>query len=360
MSRNPTRGLFSMPAALALAVLFVAGFVAPALAVTIPTVPVGNPGNAPDQLWTQTNPTNLLFGSVGYAYRIGTTEVTVGQYTDFLNAVAATDTYALYNTSMGTDLNIAGIARTGSSGSYTYSVIGSANKPVTNVSWGDAARFSNWLNNGQPTGAQGPGTTETGAYTLNGAVTRAALNAVSRNAGATWFIPSESEWYKAAYYEPAAQGGDADNYWLYPTGTNSEPISQAPAGGANSGNFFDPITGYAVTGSTGYSSTQNYLTDAKAYSSAISPSGTYDQGGNVWEWNEALISGSYRGLRGGSWSSYAFYLQSSIRNYENPTTEGRSFGFRVATVPEPAALIYAASGMAIIFVALGRRRRRAP
>ncbi len=39
--------------------------------------------------------------------------------------------------------------------------------------WGDAARFANWLENGQPTGPEGTGTTETGSYTLNGAMTTA-------------------------------------------------------------------------------------------------------------------------------------------------------------------------------------------
>ncbi len=119
-----------------------------ASAITIPTVPVGNVGNANDPA------TGNLYGGVGYGYNIGTTEVTVGQYTAFLNAVATTDTYALYNTPMATDDNIAGISRSGASGSYSYSVIGSANHPVTYVSWGDAARFSNWLHNGQPTGAK--------------------------------------------------------------------------------------------------------------------------------------------------------------------------------------------------------------
>ena len=31
--------------------------------------------------------------------------------------------------------------------------------------------------------------------------------AITRNAGATYFIPSENEWYKAAYYDPTLNGG---------------------------------------------------------------------------------------------------------------------------------------------------------
>ncbi|NBW96482.1 MAG: PEP-CTERM sorting domain-containing protein [Planctomycetia bacterium] len=87
--------------------------------------------------------------------------------------MAATDTYSLYNTNMGTDLNSRGISRSGSSGSYTYSVINnggnSANRPITWVSWFDSARFANWMANGQPTGAQSSTTTENGAYNMNGA-----------------------------------------------------------------------------------------------------------------------------------------------------------------------------------------------
>ena len=78
-----------------------------------------------------------------------------------------------------------------------------ANCPAFNVSWGDAARFCNWLQNGQSTsGTEAAGTTETGAYTLSGGTSDAALLAITRNANATYFIPSENEWYKAAYYSP--------------------------------------------------------------------------------------------------------------------------------------------------------------
>jgi sulfatase modifying factor 1 len=189
---------------------------AAAPAITIHTVPVGDVGNPNDPNDGDSQTSGVQnFGSVGYAFNIGKYEVTVGQYTAFLNAVAATDTYDLYNPKMASDLNISGIACNGASGSYSYSVIGSPNHPVTYVSWGDAARFANWMHNGQPSGIERPGTTETGAYTLNGAIFTRTLMDITRNAGATWFIRTENEWYKAAYYQPTTAGGDADGYWLF-------------------------------------------------------------------------------------------------------------------------------------------------
>jgi formylglycine-generating enzyme required for sulfatase activity len=316
-----------------------------ATAVAIETIPVGNPGNANDPA------TGNVYGGVNYAYNIGKYEVTVGQYTAFLNAVAATDTYGLYNTSLATNLNIAGISRTGVSGSYSYSVIGSGNHPVTFVSWGDAARFANWLHNGQPTDVQGPGTTETGAYTLNGATSNSALMAVIRNASATWAIPTENEWYKSAYYQPTAQGGDSDGYWDYPMKTNSRPYSDEPPGATPDntrvGNFDsnDGIDngyndGLAVTGST-YSNSQNYLTDVGAYTSSPSYYGTFDQGGNVWEWTETAlpIMSADRVIRGGGWSTFAEVMSAFPRGGGEPLFESVSTGFRVTSIPEPSTLL---------------------
>ena len=339
-----------------------------ASAITIDTVPVGDVGNGNDP------GTPLGHGSVAYNYSIGTYEVTVGQYTAFLNAVAATDTYSLYNASMSSDLNIAGISQTGGSGSYSYSVIGSANHPVTYVSWGDAARFSNWLYNGQP-GLGGPAvpqnaaSTEDGSYTLNGATTRATLNAVKRNVGATWVIPTENEWYKAAYYQPAAQGGDLDNYWAYPMRTNNMPYSDQPPGAtpdnttvanfyadASLTNGYNDNDGYAVTGSTSYDSSQNYLTDVGAYTSSPSYYGTFDQGGNVSEWNETVISGSVRELRGGGWADYSDDMLALNRIFYPPTNENLDSGFRVAEVPEPSTAVLAALGV-LGLIALRRRFR---
>ena len=203
--------------------------------------------------------------------------------------VAATDAHNLYNARMATDLNSAGIAQSGSPGSFTYAVIGTGTRPVTYVSWFDAARFCNWLHNGRPSGAQDATTTENGAYPLNGA-TSGGLT-ITRNPGAKYWIPSEDEWYKAAYHQASGQGGDVDNYWLYPTGSNAIP-GNTIGSSANHANIFTSV--YSVTQSGIYDANQNYLTVVGSYPDSASFYGTFDQGGNAWEWNDAVISGSVR------------------------------------------------------------------
>jgi len=290
-------------------------------AITIATVPVGDVGNANDPL------TGNLYGSVNYAYNIGATEVTNAQYAVFLNEKAKSDPLELYNPNMGSfDHYRGGISRSGVSGSYVYSVKDNmGDKPVNFVSWYDSIRFANWLNNGQ-----GTGDTETGAYTLGalsaGGIPTGGLD-ITRNVGATWFLPSENEWYKSAYYQPAAQGGDADNYWAYPTASNSLPTTAT----ANSvGDISNPGTNVANynLGANWNGQAGNVTTVGSAGPLAKSYYGTDDQGGNVWEWNEALttligIDGSFRGVRGGSWDYFSVGMQASYRNYAgNPAFEG--------------------------------------
>jgi sulfatase modifying factor 1 len=276
--------------------------------ISLDMVTVGNAGNAND---------TTGYGAVGDVYQIGKYEVTAGQYTAFLSAVAATDTYALYNENMWSSLYGCKIERSGSSGSYTYSVAADrANRPVNFVSFWDAARFVNWLHNGQ-----GTGDTESGAYLNVGD-----KGTFARQANAKYWIPTENEWYKAAYHK---NDGVTGNYWDYPTGSDSEPSHHllTPDLGNNANFYQDGLT----------IDFPYYTTEVGAFKNSDSPYGTFDQGGNLWEWNEEVI-GSSRGLRGGYWNNFSYYLLASNRNGNDPSYEDNDVGFRVASVPEPSSI----------------------
>ncbi len=289
--------------------------------VVLETVTVGPAGNAPDTRYEAPG-----YGGVDYVYNIGKYEVTNAQYAEFLNAVGATDTYGVYSIYM--DGPSGGIARDGSAGSYTYSTIaGRGNMPVNRVSWGDAARFANWLHNGQPgLGAPVPqdaNSTEDGSYYLDGATSDAGLMAVVRKEDATWVIPSEDEWYKAAYHV----GGKSTLYYDYPTGGLSAPTAEGPPGTDMS------------DGSVNSDGVVGGLTDVGAYTAKPSDSayGTFDQAGNVWEWNETEVAngpGWLRGLRGGSHVDDDDALRAAHRDSLHPTLSATNIGFRVADVSE--------------------------
>ena len=335
-----------------------------AQATTIVTVPVGNPGNAGEISGSGTDPGHTthgpgfgperVCGAVSYGYKIGKYEVTASQYAAFLNAVAKTDTYGLYETRMvntsGSSYGC-GIARSGSSGSYSYTVAsGFESRPVNYVSWGDAARFANWLHNGQPVGPQSLSTTEDGAYYLNGATTNTQLQAVTRKSGWRWAIPSEDEWYKAAYHK---NDGVTGNYWDYPTQTDSAPgrdMSEATNPG-NNANYWNGSGAYPIDSG-------KYTTVSAEFERSLGPYGTFDMGGNVWEWDEAIIATTHRGLRGGSfYNGDVGSMRASERFYDYyATDQGGNVGFRVVMAPEPSSLIALAGGLAFL---LGRRRRRA-
>lgn len=294
--------------------------------VTYNMVVIGNPGNSNDKTG---------FGGVTYTYQIGKYEVTIGEYAEFLNAVASeSDPYGLWNSSM-TIPNIQGISRSGSSGNYSYSVINassvsgsSINMPITGVSWFSAARFANWMSNGQPTGIESAGTTENGAYALNGkksgtTVSRNTINP-NTNRAPTYYIPTENEWYKAAFF-------NGRDYYVYATQHNTTP-SNIIGDSSNAANFLsDATTGYSVPQSMLYSSSQTYLTNVGTFINSISYYGTFDQNGSVWEWTDMDGSVSYyRSLKGGAWTSTPPYLQSSYRLVTVPSTISVNSGFRLA------------------------------
>jgi len=296
--------------ALVLVVLFVLAILLappPALAVvTIDWVTVGNPGNAAD------NASYCIVancGSVPYGYRISKYEVTNAQYVEFLNAKAASDPLGLYNTLM-TSSSRGGITRSGSSGSYSYSVkVGVADKPVNYVSFYDSVRFANWLHNGQASGD-----TETGAYTLlGGTPTPSNGTTVARNPGATIFLPSENEWFKAAFYDASSS-----SYFGYPAGSNTTIACSTPTATPNSANC----------GGAG----DDTVVDVGSYPGSASPYGTFDQGGNVREFSDDPVAPGARVSRGGPFAQPAFRTSAVFVNTVGATSEGDSDGIRLASI----------------------------
>jgi formylglycine-generating enzyme required for sulfatase activity len=277
-------------------------------------------------------------------------EWTNSQYTDFLNSVAATDTYSLYNASMGSNAR-GGITRSGTSGAYTYAAkTNMGDKPVNYVNWFDAARVSNSLMNGGTSSSS----TETGAYTLNGVTTG---SATQLNLNATYSLPTENQWYKAAYYK----GGSTNaGYWNYATRSNTAPTA------VTSG-----TTGIGSSGSTGNFANYDRNAGWNSQDGNVTTVGTngrpsaygaFDMSGNLFEWNDLTgAAGSSRGMRGGDWSVSDPLDLSSISSITlAPSFENDAVGFRLVApvaVPEPSTWVMGLAGIACGGWQMWRRRR---
>jgi len=271
-------------------------------------------------------------GEVDYLYKMGTYEVSNTEYATFLNAVASSsDIHTLYSVKMGTDIN-GGILRSGQAGSYSYSVrSGFEKKPVVFVTLYSAMRFCNWLHNG----AKKNGDTEQGAYPILGNVNQAKIQVFHHNSSARYFLPSVSEWHKAAFYDPNPPGLPSDFFWNYATRSQKTSAAQINYGGVS-------LSAVNVPGVPSYY-------------------GTFGQSGNAAEWTEdvsfnALGQPQGRIVAGGSWRSTTNGVSSS-GSYTNlpATSQLDSVGFRIAaagnipsaqqiTFSLPATKTYVANG----------------
>jgi len=215
------------------------------------------------------------YGAVADEYEIATRKVTNAEYAAFLNAVARKTDVGLFNVRM------TGIRRVESDGAVHYEVEDElADAAVMFVDWYDALRYCNWLHNGRPDGEPHASTTESGAYEFSG---RASVG--PRTSDARYFLPSEDEWYKAAYFDAA---------------TNRYHLFARQADGNLTAKYRNVLW-------------QGPLVDVA----------------KGWEWNEANVSNLFRGLRSGAWF-LGNNRQSAGRFYSNPQLELRNIGFRVA------------------------------
>ncbi len=264
--------------------------------IDIDFVTIGNAGNAAD---------TTGYGAVDYEYKIGKYEVTNAQWNAFVSAAGA----PTGNDHDGWDPYDNSAYHTG------------AQQPTNGVSWYEAIQFCNYLTSGDKS---------LGVYQFSGNnINPGDFLGIDRESAASaygiaYVIPTEDEWYKAAYYS-------GSGYSTYANGTGVAPTA-------------------------GVDTNYDWVISApwNIGSGTEEQNGTFDMMGNVWEWNETFFDSSSRGIRGGSYTDGGdgITLASDYRNREDMYDEGSNAGFRVASVPEPATLLLFASGAVML-----RRKR---
>jgi hypothetical protein len=287
---------------------------------TLDFVTIGNAGNA-DDAGAGGGIYSSPYGGVSYGYRMGTYEISQDQIT---------------KATAGGLLNVTAGAHTG-------------NEPAANMTWFEAAAFVNWLNDQRTPGLKAYNLTGVSSLTPWASVDawQAGGENLYRHKDAYYFLPSEDEWYKAAYHK---NDGVTANYWDYATGSNSTPI-QALTDGTLAGSA---VYNGVEAGAPADPADVNLAGGLSAY-------GTMGQNGNVYEWAESAFDGinnsssEFRALRGGLWANTELYLRSSDRDsFDVPSNSDFYVGFRVASVPEPScAVLMLGSGL----ILLARRRR---
>ena len=244
------------------------------------------------------------FVDIGNTSNLGDTANTVnGNNPGAVNYEYSIGTYEVtasqWSTVLSADSNI------GNAGTW------SGSQPTASTTWYEAAKFANWLTSGDAL---------TGAYNFSDASTFTGIDrdTALNTYGTIYVLPTEDEWYKAAYLK-----SDGSAYTLYATG-DTTPTAGVEANYSTGTSPWDVSTG------------------------AIENNGTYDMGGNVWEWNESAFDGTLdtlsenRVLRGGAWNVNSNGVKSSMRSSTNPITTSNLNGFRVASitsiaVPEPSS-----------------------
>ena len=251
-------------------------------------------------------------GVVSYEYSIGTYEVTAAQWLIVTTA----------------DNNV------GNAGDW------SGTQPTAGTSWYEAAKFANWLTSGDAL---------LGAYGFSNSTSFTGVDRAAAIAtyGTIYVLPSEDEWYKAAYLK-----SDGSGYTTYATG-NATPDGIDD----NFDTDYDSV----------FSEGAEYPDPFEVGDASIENNGTFDMGGNIYEWNESAFAGGEptgseeRVFRGGAWYDESGELQSSNRSSLTPGNELDDIGFRVASVSAAVAAVPEPSSLGLLVIgAMGcvlRRKR---
>lgn len=264
-----------------------------------------------------------LVGSVNRRYRMARTEVTVGQWLEFVNAYAPyydgptnwsefTSDFIVYQ-------------------SGQYRALDGTENFAANMGWRYAARYVNWLHNGK---SLDQAAFENGAYDTSTFGRDGDGNYTDQrehSPDALFWIPTLDEWVKGMHWDPSKDEGEG-GYWRYPHSSDSEPVIGPPGTGQTN----------AGTG---------LLYDVGSYSDVMSPWGLLDGSGGQSEWLELAGSSGWRLQKGTAWD-----LGPPFDRIDWPPAgafpTSSSGGLRlVGVVPNPATL------WAIVLAAAPSRRR---
>jgi formylglycine-generating enzyme required for sulfatase activity len=243
------------------------------------------------------------------AFYMGATEVTVGQFRQFVaqsgyvpeSIADGTGGYG-YNAQYDASKSKRGDAFEGRDVRYSWQNPGFAQTdthPVVNVTWGDAQALAAWL---------------------------------SKKEGRSYHLPTEAQW------EYAARAGTTTRYHC---GDDPQCLLQvANTFDESSKPQWPQFAANALNGNDGYAFT------APVASFAPNAFGLYDMHGNAWEWTQDLYGEDYYAKspvndpqgpqvgeiyvrRGGSWHTWSLYARSSYRNWNTPQTRYTLVGIRL-------------------------------
>lgn len=286
-------------------------------------VPLQSQVHRPESTWCRIgckkNPEDRDYkvGRVDYEFDMARFALTNDEWCEFLNSVAAySDPYGLYNPDMAT--GVCGGIEKRTDGFYVKD--GWSRRPVVYIGYSDVMRYCNWLHFGKPKGQCELGVTE-GTKRLGAYDTRR-KGSYHRNRNAKYFIPTDNEWCKAAYYDPTKRG--ARKYWDYPCRTCDLPPNDPAMPRAC--NYLKDGT---VLGEKG----PFYLAEVDAYPTSDTYFGCRQMAGNVWEWVEPVGKGKMN-LRGGSFGYTEFGMGIWNRDEAGIDDELYVFGVRIARAVE--------------------------
>ena len=237
-------------------------------------------------------------------FYLGTYEVTVGQFRQFVDATG-------YKTDAETDgkggWGIDSKDRAKQDPKYTWENPGFSqadNHPVVNVSWNDAMKFCEWL---------------------------------SKKTGDEYRLPTEAQW------EYACRAGTNSRYY---DGDDSEGLAKV-------GNTADGTARVKFNRWGGIKSKDGYVFTAPVGRFAANSNGLYDMHGNVSEWCDDWYgedyygkspssdpqgpkTGAFRVNRGGGWNDLPLNCRSAHRTWIAPGFRVSFLGFRVLRSSDPA------------------------